>query len=316
MELWDAYDKDGKCTGGTLVRGEVISDGLYHLVCEVLVRSADGSVLCMKRAASKQSYPGLYEATAGGSALRGEDARTCVRRELREETGIECDTFEEIGCFTYDDDHCIFHCFVCSVGDKPPVTLQAGETEDFVWMTEAEFAAFVRSGNMIPTQKRRYAGYLQRMGYWQEKRAPEYAPLTAENLEDVVRGYVRYYNDCENGCWTAEKARKRIHQVMTMEDAECVVRYDGGELTGFWMGYYKEFDDLKAYFLEEIVVFSGWQNQGCGTAMLTELERRVKVRGAAHIELISVNDERHMHFYHKLGFYPAGNLVMMGKHFD
>lgn len=41
---------------------------------------------------------------------------------------------------------------------------------------------------------------------------------------------------------------------MTIEDAECIVQYVDGKMTGFVMGYYKEFDDLKAYFLEEIVI--------------------------------------------------------------
>ena len=81
----------------------------------------------------------------------------------------------------------------------------------------------------------------------------EYSKLTEENIELVVRSYVEYYNTCEDGCWTYEKAYKRIHQVMTIEDAECMVQYDGDAMTGFVMGYYKEFDDLKAYFLEEIV---------------------------------------------------------------
>ena len=93
MELWDAYDKDGRRTGGTLVRGETIADGLYHLVCEVLVRHADGDYLLMKRARSKKGYPGLYEATAGGSALKGEAPIDCIKRELREETGIARGTF-------------------------------------------------------------------------------------------------------------------------------------------------------------------------------------------------------------------------------
>ena len=59
MELWDAYDEYGNQTGETLVRGEEIPDGLYHMVCEVLVRHADGSVLCMKRAESKPNYGGF-----------------------------------------------------------------------------------------------------------------------------------------------------------------------------------------------------------------------------------------------------------------
>ena len=143
----------------------------------------------------------------------------------------------------------------------------------------------------------------------------EYKKLTEENLDTVVRKYIDYYNNCDGGCWTYEKAYKRIHQVMTIEDSESFVQYENGALTGFVMGYYKEFDDLKAYFLEEIVVFSD-HNKGYGTAFMTELENRVRANGAEHIELISVNDEHHMHFYKKLGYYSATNLTMMGKHFS
>lgn len=143
----------------------------------------------------------------------------------------------------------------------------------------------------------------------------KYDKLTDENIGAVVSAYVDYYNNCEDGCWTYEKAYKRIHQVMTIEDTECFVQYVDGELSGFAMGYYKEFDDLKAYFLEEIVIFADYQNNGYGTAFMAELERVVRENGVEHIELISVNDEHHMHFYKKMGFYAASNLAMMGKHF-
>ena len=143
----------------------------------------------------------------------------------------------------------------------------------------------------------------------------DYTKLTEENISSVVNAYVDYYNNCEDGCWTYEKAYKRIHQVMTIEDAECFVQYDNGKMTGFVMGYYKEFDDLKAYFLEEIVIFAEHQNKGYGAAFMEELEKVVRQNGVEHLELISVNDEHHMHFYKKLGFYAASNLAMMGKHF-
>ena len=144
----------------------------------------------------------------------------------------------------------------------------------------------------------------------------DYTKLTEENISAVVNAYVDYYNNCEDGCWTYEKAYKRIHQVMTIEDAECFVQYDNGKMTGFVMGYYKEFDNLKAYFLEEIVIFAEYQNKGYGAAFMEELERVIRKNGVEHLELISVNDEHHMHFYKKLGLYAASNLVMMGKHFN
>ena len=41
------------------------------------------------------------------------------------------------------------------------------------------------------------------------------------------------------------------------------------------------------------------------------MENVIKSNGVEHIELISVNDEHHMHFYKKLGFYAASNLAMI-----
>lgn len=166
MELWDAYTMDGERTGDTLVRGEPIPDGLYHLVCEVLVRHRDGSYLAMKRWHKKEGYPGWWETTAGGSALQGEDMLMCVRREMKEETGLDGEEFTHITCRTTADDHVIFHSFLCTVDcDKDSVTLQEGETEDYRWLTEQEFVEFVNIGKMIPTQKRRMKKWLVEMGY-------------------------------------------------------------------------------------------------------------------------------------------------------
>lgn len=182
MELWDAYTRDGQLTGETLVRGQPIPDGRYHLVCEVLVRHADGDYLCMRRSMEKPNFPGYYEATAGGSALRGEDKWQCVTRELREETGISCDSFTEVGLHIADDGHCIFYSFVCTVDcDKDAVTLQAGETEGYKWMNEQEFIAFVNSDAMVPSQKRRLRPYLVKLGYLDES---EQLLLTPAELVD------------------------------------------------------------------------------------------------------------------------------------
>ena len=96
MERWDAYDADfHRVEGKSLVRGEPIPDGLYHIVCDVLVRHTDGSYLLMLRDPRKHSG-GMWEASAGGSALQGEAPMACAVRELREETGL-CGRMTEVG---------------------------------------------------------------------------------------------------------------------------------------------------------------------------------------------------------------------------
>lgn len=164
MEIWDAYLPDGTPAGQELVRGEPIPAGLCHLVSEILVRHADGDYLLMRRDLRKKGYPGYFEATAGGSALKGEDALNCARRELCEETGIAAETFTEIGrCVSRDTIYCQFLCVTDC--DKASVRLQDGETIAYRWVSETEFAAFVNSPDMIDVQRRRYQPYLKCMGY-------------------------------------------------------------------------------------------------------------------------------------------------------
>lgn len=166
MEIWDGYFNDGTLANIDLIRGDKIPTGLFHLVCEVLVQHKDGDYLLMKRDFSKISYAGYYEATAGGSALKGEDKITCIKRELFEETGIVSDEFIEIEHFIYEEDNCIFYIFLCITNcSKNSIVLQKGETISYKWLKEVEFILFINSDEIIKTQKKRYLNYFKQKGY-------------------------------------------------------------------------------------------------------------------------------------------------------
>lgn len=141
----------------------------------------------------------------------------------------------------------------------------------------------------------------------------EYREFTQTDIPKAAALHVDYYNTCEGGGWTMETTAKRIRQVMTREDAFGLLLEDQGRLLGFAMGYFEQYDDCQAYDLIEIVVAGEYQDQGLGTAFMEELERRVKAGGAAMIQLQSVNDGKHEHFYEKLGFKNAKNLVLKTK---
>ena len=140
MERWDAYDENfRRMEGVSLVRGEPIPAGAYHLVCEVLVRHIDGSCLLMQRDPRKH-YGGLWEATAGGSALQGEAPLDCARRELREETGIQAEELRELGRVRSANTHYVE--FLCETDwPKDGVTLQEGETVAYRWVSREELIA-------------------------------------------------------------------------------------------------------------------------------------------------------------------------------
>lgn len=134
MELWDAYNKDFEKVNGTiLVRGEQIPNGLYHLVCDVLVKHTDGTFLLMQRDPRKH-FGGMWEATAGGSALLGENPLECAKRELTEETGIVPSQLTEVGTVISKDT--IYVEYLCITDwNKYDITLQEGETAAYRWVS-------------------------------------------------------------------------------------------------------------------------------------------------------------------------------------
>lgn len=139
IELWDAYNnKFEKIEDVTLIRRKNIPDGLYHLVSEIAVRHTDGTYLLMQRDLSKH-LGGMWELTAGGSALKGETPIECAFRELREETGITACELQEIGRVVNDEHHSIYSEYLCITDcDKNSITLQLGETIAYKWVTPDE----------------------------------------------------------------------------------------------------------------------------------------------------------------------------------
>ena len=165
MELWDGYFKDGTKANVTLIRGNAIPKGIFHLVCEVLVRHADGTFLLMQRAMSKKTYPGYFESTAGGSALKGEDKITCAKRELKEETGITADKLEQIACVVDESTRSIYYEFLCETDcDKSAVTLQEGETSDYVWVDANGLKEYIKNGKLCPGNVKRLSRYFAALG--------------------------------------------------------------------------------------------------------------------------------------------------------
>ena len=135
VEMWDAYDRQfNKIETATLVRGKTVPDGMYHLVCEIIVKHNDGTYLLMQRDFEKH-LGGMWELTAGGSALKGETPMECAVRELREETGIVSCNLQELKRIIHDGHHSLYVEYLCITDwDKDAVILQDGETVDYKWV--------------------------------------------------------------------------------------------------------------------------------------------------------------------------------------
>ena len=161
LELWDAYDAQlNKIENITLVRGEKIPDGLFHLVCDILVKHTDGTYLLMQRDLRKH-YGGMWEATAGGSALMGETPLDCAKRELYEETGIVASELTEVGRVVDSNVHAIYVEYICITDcDKAGINLQEGETIAYKWVNREELID-MRNGQLVTERMQQFIAELK-----------------------------------------------------------------------------------------------------------------------------------------------------------
>ncbi|MBR2445962.1 MAG: GNAT family N-acetyltransferase [Clostridia bacterium] len=139
-----------------------------------------------------------------------------------------------------------------------------------------------------------------------------YRQMQKEDIAKVTPLFIEYWNGTGDE-WTPELVYSRVWQVLGSPDSYCMIAEDGENVIGFAMGRFETFYDLTAYNLVEIIVASEYQKSGIGTKMMAELEEEVKEMGAAMVQLISVNDEMHEHFYGKLGYGDATNLKLKSK---
>jgi isopentenyldiphosphate isomerase len=89
-ELLEVYDRDGRPTGRAKARGLIHRDGDWHLAffCWIVREGVRGPELVLqKRSASKDVWPGRFDASAAGH-VRFRESRAEVLREVDEELGL------------------------------------------------------------------------------------------------------------------------------------------------------------------------------------------------------------------------------------
>ncbi len=152
-ELWDLYDKHRSLTGRTMIRGETVPEGLYHLTVDVWITDGRGKYLISRRALNRPIFAGMYE-TAGGSCLIGETSLQGAMREAYEELGVDLsdcrgrllyikkrgDNFKDAWLFEY----------------KGEIDLSKATTDEVMelsWMTPDEIRLLFEQGKFVEPLK-------------------------------------------------------------------------------------------------------------------------------------------------------------------
>lgn len=145
-EVWDLYNAKKQLTGKTMVRGEEIPAGLYHLGVHIWPINSRGEFLVQKRASTVQWKPNLWAVT-GGSAISGEDALTAALRELKEELGYAASAsqMQEIACLRRSNSFCTVYTIAI---DQPAeqFSLQKEEVSEVRWCSAERVSRMISEG--------------------------------------------------------------------------------------------------------------------------------------------------------------------------
>lgn len=158
MEWWDLYTRDRQPTGVRHLRGQPLPPDAYHLAVHVWLRGADGRYLLSQRAASRPTFPLLWECV-GGAVLAGETGAQAALRETREELGLDlagcrggllCTRTRDAVLGQRANSILDVWLFACN-GPPRLDRAAAGEVAQAGWRTPGEIRELWRQGRMVPT---------------------------------------------------------------------------------------------------------------------------------------------------------------------
>lgn len=150
-ELWDIYDIDRKITGRFHRRGDELKPGEYRLVVHVCIFNSNNQLLIQRRQSNKKIFPGMWDLSAGGSALAGENSRVAIMREAKEELGIDIDLNNKMPRFTinFDDGFDDYFMIKKDINIKD-IIVQEEEVSEVKWVSKEELIKMKNEGLMIP----------------------------------------------------------------------------------------------------------------------------------------------------------------------
>ena len=151
--IWHVDENDQPL--GSIERDKSRRTGARYRLVRVMVESEDGeSLLLQKRLATKKTYPGCWDTSAGGNITYGESYELAARRELFEEIGLDA-PLEEFGYFyseVVDPDGNHMNRFTkvyrARVSKDTQFSLQPSEVESVEWIKKNDLVHIISEGKV------------------------------------------------------------------------------------------------------------------------------------------------------------------------
>lgn len=143
-ELLEVYTKDYKKTGEIIIRGDIPKTG-YILSAGVIIENSNGEYLIQKTSKEK----GNEFANTSGLVMSKESPITCIKREVKEELGLDIniDELKFLGCDYHPDYPLIFNFYLLKMDvNINELNLQEEEVSYVTWMSKDEIIKKIDNG--------------------------------------------------------------------------------------------------------------------------------------------------------------------------
>lgn len=151
MEIWDLYDKYRNKLDITMNRGDEVPENCYRLAIKLCIFNSNGEMLIQQRSSNKEEYADSWDISVRGSAISGESSEAAVKRETKEELGIDIDNESIRPYLTVHHSDWFDDIYIMSKEvDLSKLVLQKTEVSAVNWVSKAEIINMMEKGSFVP----------------------------------------------------------------------------------------------------------------------------------------------------------------------
>ena len=152
-EIFPIVDENGNITGKATRKECHSGSKILHPVVHLHVLDQDGNIFLQLRSRSKEIQPGKWDTSVGGHVDFGENVLMALKRESKEELGIELNNYHHLLSYVFESDieKELIYVFSTTIDrDTFSPTLSESEIDDARFFSDDEIQSQKGSGIFTP----------------------------------------------------------------------------------------------------------------------------------------------------------------------